>query len=300
VLGKYLQDFNKLPGQRIVSHVHELLPSLLQLSNHTLVKTQLALSDSVIACAPCVANSLIQNFQLSRSKCQIIPEYINPATIAGLSENASKAKAGIKTKLDSKELEKMEQAIRRGAHVFGVGGNAIHRKGFDLFPLLVKECKQRFGPIPFHAVWIGCSEGSPGHVDLAWDLCHMGLEDCVSLIPNVPMDTFRLILRQFQVLTLLSREDPFPLVVLEAGLLEVPTVCFQGSGAIPDLADNQCCIAVDYLDLSAFAAAVHRLCLAPEERHQIGSRCRRLVEDELSLAKVGPRVAEILFGENVP
>ena len=294
VLGKYLQQVNKPSNLRIVSHVHELLPSLRQLSNDHQVQTQLALSDVVIACAPCVAETLSNTFQLAASKCTIIPEYIIPE-----SSGAGLAHAPQPTALAASELGAMhnlQAAISRGVPIFGIGGTPINRKGFDLFPLLVQECKRQFSDTPFHAVWIGCGEGSAARVALEWDLARMGLEDCVSLLPSVSMPTFRWLLSRFQVLTLLSREDPFPLVVLEAGLLGVPTVCFAGSGGIPDLAAQGCCISVNYLDLRAFAAAVKRLCLNSEEAREIAARCQHKVATDLSLNRVAPRVAEVLLG----
>ena len=322
VLGKYLQQVKKLPHQHIVSHGHELLPSLRQLSSDQLVQIQLALSDEVIACAPCVAETLTNTFHLSASKCRIIPEYIvpetdpefvprsNPESIpksdpesahrsgrqssGSRQQRSEQATATLTAELGAAR-QKLEEAILQGAFIFGIGGNPISRKGFDLFPLLVQECKRQFADLPFHAVWIGCGEGSAARVSLEWDLQRMGLEDCVSLLPSVSMPTFRWVLSRFQVLTLLSREDPFPLVVLEAGLLGVPTVCFAGSGAIPELAAAGRCVSVNYLDLPAYAAAVRRLCLNPQEAQAIAARCQRHVADALSLNVVAPRVAEVLL-----
>jgi glycosyltransferase involved in cell wall biosynthesis len=123
----------------------------------------------------------------------------------------------------------------------------------------------------------------------------MGLSDQIVLFPSVAMASFRRLLSRLQVLTLLSREDPFPLVALEAGLLEIPTVCFKGSGAIAEMADEGACIAVDYLNLEEFAAAVQRLWAQPEEARRIGRRCRLKVLEELSLEQVAPRVAQVLL-----
>lgn len=295
VLGKYLQQFDKPSNLHIVSHVHELLPSLRQLSNDQQVQTQLALSDVVIACAPCVAETLSVTFQLAASKCKIIPEYIIPETAGTGSEHAPQPPAMAASELGT--VHNLQEAISRGIPIVGIGGTPINRKGFDLFPLLVQECKRQFSDTPFHAVWIGCGEGSAARVALEWDLARMGLEDCVTLLPSVSMPTFRWLLSRFQVLTLLSREDPFPLVVLEAGLLGVPTVCFAGSGGIPDLAAEGCCVSVNYLDLRAYTAAVKRLCLNPEEARGIAARCRHKVSTDLSLQTVAPLVAEVLLGQ---
>lgn len=296
VLGKYLQQYQKPPHQHIVSHGHELLPSLRQLSNDQQVRTQLALSDVVIACAPCVAKTLTDTFQLPASHCAIIPEYILPESSNPPLRPSPRESANAPGELGA--MTRLTAALRSGAPIIGIGGNPIHRKGFDLFPLLVQDCKRHFGDTPFHAVWIGCGTGSAAHVAMEWDLTRMGLEDDVSLLPSVSMPTFRWLLRRLAVLTLLSREDPFPLVVLEAGLLGVPTVCFEGSGAIPDLAVEGCCVSVGYLDLAAFAAAVWRLCRHPEEAQAIAARCRQKVTNELSLQVVAPRVARVLLPQS--
>ncbi len=294
VLGKYLRQVKKKPQQRIVSHVHELLPSLRQLSNDQEVKIQLDLSDAVIACAPCVADMLRTTYALPASRCAIIPEYIVPDA-----SSPAPAPSGAMPDAVARELGTMPRlldALRDGLPLIGTGGTPIHRKGFDLFPQLVRECTRRFGEDPFHAVWMGCGAGSAAHVDMEWDLKRLGLWDSVTLVPSVSLPTFRWLLSRLKVLTLLSREDPFPLVVLEAGMVGVPTVCFEGSGAIPDLAAEGCCVSVAYLDLPAFAAAVWRLCRSREEGREIAARCHGKVSAELTLDVVAPRVAEVLLG----
>ncbi len=294
VLGKYLQDVKKKPRQRVVSHVHELLPSLRQLSNDQLVRVQLNLSDGIIACAPCVADMLRTTYAVSASQCTIIPEYIIPDASGPTPERSTAMPASVARELGT--MPRLLAALRDGTPLIGNGGTPIHRKGFDLFPQLVRECKRQFGGAPFHAVWMGCGEGSAAHGEMEWDLNRMGLREAVTLVPSVSLPTFRWLLSRLAVLALLSREDPFPLVVLEAGMLGVPTVCFEGSGAIPDLAAEGCGVSVDYLDLPAFAAAVWRLCRLPEEAREIAARCHRKVSDELTLDVVAPRVAEVLLG----
>ena len=293
VLGKYLQQLSKNPNQRIITHVHELLPSLRQLSNDQLVTCQLQYSDAVIACAGCVSEMLINTYHLPPSKIKIIPEYIVPEKPL---HGGDRSRDSLTPSTNERTLlNKLHQAIDLGIPIFGIGGNPIHRKGFDLFPLLIKECKTQFADTPFLAVWIGCGDGSEPQVALEWDLSHLGMNNEVALIPSVSMPTFRWIVRQFRVLTLLSREDPFPLVVLEAGLMGIPTVCFEGSGAIPEFAAEGQCVSVNYLDIPAFATAVMRLCLDPAEATKIGEQCRQKVMGDLTLEKVAPLVADVLF-----
>lgn len=260
-----------------------------------MVQRQLDLSHKVISCAECVQSGLRENFHLPRERCIILPEFI----ITKQEDEHPEPEKSIHSKnQDSQEsigLRKLNRALERELPVFGIGGNPISRKGFDLIPLFLKACRQKFGEQGFLFVWIGCGEGSSPHASLAWDLDHMGLSDQMVLFPSVAMASFRKLLSHLQVLTLLSREDPFPLVALEAGLLEIPTVCFKGSGAIAEMADEGACIAVNYLDLDGFAEAVQRLCAQPEEAKRIGRRCRLKVLEELSLEQIAPKLAEVIL-----
>ena len=295
VLGRYLGSVRQDAHPRIVSHVHELLPSLLQLSGEAMVQRQLDLSHKVISCADCVQNGLIKNFHLPQDRCIILPEFIITRPDKKSHDSQQNDCANNQDPQEKLGWQKLNIAQERGIPVFGIGGNPISRKGFDLIPLFLKACRQRFGDEGFLFVWIGCGEGSSPHASLSWDLELMGLSDQIVLFPSVAMASFRRLLSRLQVLTLLSREDPFPLVALEAGLLEIPTVCFKGSGAIAEMADEGACIAVDYLNLEEFAAAVQRLWAQPEEARRIGRRCRLKVLEELSLEQVAPRVAQVLL-----
>ena len=295
VLGRYLGSVRQDAHPRIVSHVHELLPSLLQLSGDAMVQRQLDLSHKVISCADCVQNGLTKNFHLSQDRCIILPEFIITRPDKKSHDSQENDCANNQDPQEKLGWQKLNIAQDRGLPVFGIGGNPISRKGFDLIPLFLKACRQRFGDEGFLFVWIGCGEGSSPHASLSWDLELMGLSDQIVLFPSVAMASFRKLLSRLQVLTLLSREDPFPLVALEAGLLEIPTVCFKGSGAIAEMAEEGACIAVDYLNLEAFAAAVQRLWAQPEEARRIGRRCRLKVLEELSLEQVAPRVAQVLL-----
>ena len=295
VLGRYLGSVGQDAHPRIVSHVHELLPSLLQLSGEAMVQRQLDLSHKVISCADCVQNGLTKNFHLPQDRCIILPEFIITRPDKKSHDSQQNDCANNQDPQEKLGWQKLNIAQERGIPVFGIGGNPISRKGFDLIPLFLKACRQRFGDEGFLFVWIGCGEGSSPHASLSWDLELMGLSDQIVLFPSVAMASFRRLLSRLQVLTLLSREDPFPLVALEAGLLEIPTVCFKGSGAIAEMADEGACIAVDYLNLEAFAAAVQRLWAQPEEARRIGRRCRLKVLEELSLEQVAPRVAQVLL-----
>ena len=283
VLGKYLHDYQPPARSRVISHVHELLPSLLQLSSRADVRRQISLSNLVIAPDDLISRMLQHDFDLAAEKCVVIPEFVEPAA-------AAPERSVLMAHESSSWMQRLHQAIDRQMPIVGIGGNPISRKGFDLFPLLLQQCRACMPDTPFLAVWIGCSPDSAAHASLDWDLEHLGLQQHCLCIPSLPMPAFRAVLSKLRVLTLLSREDPFPLVALEAARLGIPTVCFEGSGAIPSLAAEGCCVAVPYLDLTAYAEAVWRLIQEPAEAQAIGLRCRDKVEADFAIETVAPRL----------
>ena len=116
------------------------------------------------------------------------------------------------------------------AQLVGGCGNAEWRKGLDLF---VAMARQVIGPAnadglfpnTIHFVWVGIPSG-PLRDDLLLDIEKAGLTGRVHLIPPTP-DVLQY-MRRFDVFMLCSREDPYPLVVFEAGLCHVPVVAFAG------------------------------------------------------------------------
>jgi glycosyltransferase involved in cell wall biosynthesis len=93
---------------------------------------------------------------------------------------------------------------------------------------------------------------------------------------------------------LTSREDPFPLVMLEAGMHGLPTVCFESSGGGPEFIGEDAGCAVPYLDLEHFSAALRSLQEAPELRHRMGDSARLKVEREYSVAYQGPKLVRCI------
>jgi glycosyltransferase involved in cell wall biosynthesis len=269
----------------VISHVHELEPSLAMMSRPELVKRQLALSTLVLACAEPVRTYLVAHHHVSQERCALLPEGFPLAMAQPLATSTfdPQTRAVVNAIVEEKE---------KGAFLFGCLGNPISRKGVDLFPLLLRECAALFGDLPFRGVWVGCGEGSAAHASLLWDLHRLGVEERALVLPGLPMGPAAI--AQLDVFTLLSREDPFPIVVLEAGAQGIPTICFQDSGGIPDLARREAVAAVPYLDLNAFARELHHLALQPEERRRLGQRCRNIVLAEHTVEHLVPQLERLI------
>ncbi|WP_020595991.1 glycosyltransferase family 4 protein [Spirosoma panaciterrae] len=156
------------------------------------------------------------------------------------------------------------------ALIVGGCGNAEWRKGNDLFVSIARQVIGRYtGEQPIHFVWVGMPKGTL-HDDIWLDIRKAGLADRVHLIPPTP-EVLRYTSR-FDVFVLCSREDPYPLVVFEAGLSSVPVVCFDGAGGSPELVEADGGFVVPYLDLDAMSDRIVELLQNPDLRRQMGQR----------------------------
>lgn len=156
------------------------------------------------------------------------------------------------------------------ALIVGGCGNAEWRKGNDLFVSIARQVISRYtGEQPIHFVWVGMPKGTL-HDDIWLDIRKAGLADRVHLIPPTP-EVLRYTSR-FDVFVLCSREDPYPLVVFEAGLSSVPVVCFDGAGGSPELVEADGGFVVPYLDLDAMSDRIVELLQNPDLRRQMGQR----------------------------
>lgn len=160
------------------------------------------------------------------------------------------------------------------AVVVGGCGNAEWRKGNDLFVSLARMVAQLPGA-PVYFVWVGMPPSSLRD-DLWLDVEKAGLTDRVRFIEPTP-DVLRYMAR-FDIFLLCSREDPYPLVVLEAGALQLPVVCFAGAGGAPELVEADGGVIVPYLDLTAMAAALRQLADDPTLRQQQGKRLSQKID----------------------
>ncbi|MBD2756604.1 glycosyltransferase family 4 protein [Spirosoma validum] len=194
------------------------------------------------------------------------------------------ARITLYTLIDTPSLERNVRLARQQANIYeslglstnalivGGCGNAEWRKGNDLFITLARQVigrEEGATTAPIHFVWVGVPEGSLRE-DLLLDIRKAGLTDRVHLIPPTP-DVLRY-MSHFDVFVLCSREDPYPLVVFEAGLCDVPVVCFDNAGGAPELVETDGGFVVPYLNLDIMSRRVFELLHQPNLRRALGKR----------------------------
>ena len=274
----------------LISHVHELDYVIRQFSNPQDLAYTLARTQQFIACSSAVAENLTDIHGVDRSRIKILHEFIPALALdhARLTESAREIRA---------ELHIPENAIVTG----GVG--TVHwRKGYDLFILMAMEALSRArSERDLHFVWVGDTTDRKIPVQIAHDLRKLGLEQRIHFVGhrNNPLDYIAM----FDVLCLTSREDPYPLVVLEAAALRKPVICFDKSGGSPEFVRDDCGFIVPYLDLKAMAARVLQLSDDGALRETLGLRGESRVRDDHDVTVIAPRILEIierLIGSAVP
>ena len=148
-------------------------------------------------------------------------------------------------------------------------GEAHWRKGDDLFLLVAKKTIIENSNIHFY--WIGNIEKNRKIV-LQEDIKKLGLSNFVTLIEEVPNPNDFVSLMDVFVLT--SREDPFPLVAIEAGMLGLPIVCFQSSTGLEEDIRLSGGEIVPYLDIDKMAESL--LKIKKNHQHYLDTKDQRI------------------------
>ena len=174
-----------------------------------------------------------------------------------------------------KDLTEQQFGIPKDAVVIGGCGNAEWRKGNDIFNWIARRVIQKTNPLPVYFVWVGAGPQHDIYKLIEDDIRLMGLDKRIILVQPTPQALD--FISRFDVLMLSSREDPYPLVVLEAALAEIPVVCFEGAGGAPELIEEDAGFVVPYLDISAASDALIQLVLDPALREQMGKIGRQKV-----------------------
>ncbi|HVU32354.1 MAG TPA: glycosyltransferase family 4 protein [Opitutaceae bacterium] len=231
-------------GHRIICHAHEMRFGIERWGGPA-AQASAAFIDSLVAASNAVKRDVINQLGVSESKIEVIHEFGQPVTATSAAQSASR------------ERVRRELAIGADDIVVGMCGTMDWRKGADIFPLLAQAVVRRSTDRNYRFVWLGQPPGPIETLQLNHDRTSLGLGDRIHFLGQVPNPQDYM--SAFDIFALTSREDPCPLVMIEAGSLGLPIVCFADSGGATDFVGNDAGAIVPYLDLDAMAAAIVRL-----------------------------------------
>ena len=166
------------------------------------------------------------------------------------------------------------------------GGTAGWRKGSDLFVQLAQFVSQQRPNVYF--AWVG--GGAVREVEHDARLLKLGAKMRFTREVAKPVDYFA----AADVFVLTSREDPYPLVCLEAAALGKPIICFADAGGMPEFVEEDCGFVVPYLDVAAMTDRILSLIDCPDRRQKMGAAARRKVAERHDISVSAPRIMEII------
>jgi len=132
--------------------------------------------------------------------------------------------------------DKIEGIHIKKSKIFTVGGCGAlgWRKGSDLFLRVADELINTLHVKDIYFEWLGAQNNSIGLLQIQEEIKKLGLEKFVKVVPfEINSNKF---MERISLFLMTSREDPFPLVNLEAGLYESPILCFGGTGGSEEIA----------------------------------------------------------------
>jgi glycosyltransferase involved in cell wall biosynthesis len=261
------------PDIPVLTHVHEL-ESYFRAQPKQALSYLLEHTRKFIACSNATRNHLIRDHGIASEKVETVHESVPVGQI------------------------KAERTRQEVLHELGMPGDALliigagtpcWRKGTDLFVHVARMVCQQRSRARF--MWIG--SGPPSEIaQLQQDARVCGIAEKVRFTGGVLKPADYMCAADIFLLT--SREDPYPLVCLEAAALGKPIVCFADAGGEPEFVEDDCGFVVPYLDIMAMAERVIFLLDERERRVAMGEAARQKVTERHDTNGAAPRIMEIM------
>ena len=273
-LAKYLAP----KARTVITHVHELQIGMDLWAGPDRPALR-ALSDHYIAAAHCVADMLVEREGIDRGCIDVCHEFVDVEAASEIDVNS--ARAAVRSEL----------GIPPDAFVVGSAGTLTWRKGPDLF-LAVATAMQWMRDDAAYFLWVGGAR--PNQPETIWMERDFGASPVAPFVHTTGdvADPLRH-LAAIDVFALTSREDPFPLVALEAGALGIPVVAFDVGGT-KEWVDDACGAVVGYADIIAMACALVRLGADLGLTRVMGAEAQRRVRSRYGVADGATRIADVL------
>lgn len=262
----------------VICHVHEL-ESIIRFYGEENMRQVRKHTSTYIAVSQAVKANLVANHGISEDRIQTVHGFI-PLSEAGSGRVA-----------DSRAAVFQELRLPAGSKlVLNSGYIPQERKGVDLFIKVAEKVTQCYPAGVVHFVWVG---GQSAFVEkMRKEVEALSLNKFVHFIGSKPDVTPYY--EASDVFMLTSREDPYPLVMLEAASHGKPVVCFGNSGGAPEFVENDAGFVVPGFDVDKMAARIIDLLSLPALSNRMGAIARQKVFNRHDLTVIAPTIARII------
>lgn len=229
--GDIINYIKKYYRGTIITYVHELEMAYKYFTNSYYTDNVLNTSNLFFVPSDAVKMFLIQQFNIQPEVIKKLPYQIN-----------------VNNKTDSLKRTKLNDLF-----IVGGCGTIDWRKGVDIFILVAMKVVRSLGISNIKFMWKG-GKYELEYDRLMYDVEKSGLKDNVEII-LASSDTYSFY-STIDLFLLTSREDPFPLVVLEAASYKVPSVCFKSAGGAEEFIASDAGAVVSYIDIQDMANTI--------------------------------------------
>jgi glycosyltransferase involved in cell wall biosynthesis len=268
-------------GVPILTHAYELEMSIQRYASEWIADV-LKFSTHYITPSNAVKDNLVKNHAVDPDKITVVYGAVSNESIHMYESTKEKRQERKRLGLEAEKVL-----------IVGCGLGMPFRKGADLFIELADVLRQR-GQRDFHFYWIGSfedSERDPKYgvwSDHKAKLTKDNLTDFVTFLGY--RENFRDYFRAADIFVLPSREDPLPLVAIEAAKCGLPLVCFAEAGGTPDLVGDDAGFVVPFEDVETMADNIHRLMSDPALRMTLGKRAREKFLSQFTVERTTPKI----------
>ena len=265
---------------RFVCYVHELEAAIQIATSKEGLETVLANTQLFLACSHAVKKNLVSNHHIQENNIEVV--------------NYSMAEVFREKTMYAAFIAafKISHHIPADAIIIGIAASNEWRKGFDLLLPLVTVFFNLYPESNVYFIWKGFrKENHSSFFDL-YDYKKFNSMGRVILLPH-DGDSLNTI-ACFDIHLLLSREDPYPLVVLEAASFAIPTVSFANTGGSQEFIENDCGYCAPYGDLIRLSQLLHQLTTDAEKRNSMGANAQRKLQQRHEPENAMPAFMRIL------
>jgi len=260
----------------IITYIHELEMGIQQYTKPEFFQNVITLSSSYIACAESVKQNLMQNHSINPTLIKVLPSLLPQSALNYNSDRLLNEK--LRNQYD----------IPQSAFLIGGMGTVDLRKGVDVFLQVANKLKHNQS---IFFLWVGGQDTETDYKNFQIDKSRLELNNVIfqKSVEN-PLDFMSI----FDVFFVSSREDPYPLVVLEAAILSKPIICFDKAGGAKDFVEDDCGAIIEYLDVDSVVEKIIELKENPTLRERMGEKARKKVLERHNQEKAFQIFVEIL------
>lgn len=220
---------------RVITHFHEL-PLTYHYLNSSDMKNIVDYSELLIGCSQVTADAIEQ---AGGKNVALLYSFIDPDKVQRKPERSAELRKAL--------------GIPEDAFVWVASGMTSERKGFDFLP----DIAEAIDDPNVHIVWVG-GRIDDGMVYYTEQRCaNPALKTKVHLVGQQKNDYYPY-LDIGNGFLLTSRQDPFPLVMIEAALLEKPIVSFP-SGGVAEFIQEGMGLVTEDISVRQMTAAMRRV-----------------------------------------